>query len=283
MAGNRKRRGAAIIEHVMVLALIVSCVLICAEVVAPMFHTVNKATDSLAARPSTGGSPSVVGQVSEAPQTVPTIVVTPPAPGMLVFALASTTLMLSLLRTFRDHGPTDEELEAVKERGERVSIQRRIFSKRQQILKVLNADTNRLMHHGLTAGHLMSDKVVSVPPNMTSDEVRHMMKNRGFHHLLVADARQNLLGIISDRDLLKTHAHSAAELMTANPLTINYDSPIDPAITLMIHRRISCLPVLDNGVLKGVLTTTDLIMALQCTLAVLEQIASHLKDGATEG
>ena len=57
---------------------------------------------------------------------------------------------------------------------------------------------------------------------------------------------------------------------------------MSPAITLMLDRHISCLPVVKDGVLVGVLTSTDLMMALQCTLKILGQLAAELKHADTQ-
>ena len=49
-----------------------------------------------------------------------------------------------------------------------------------------------------------------------------------------------------------------------------------PAASAMLERNISCLPVVKDGRLCGVLTTTDLIMTLQCCLQTLHQVLGQL-------
>ena len=44
-------------------------------------------------------------------------------------------------------------------------------------------------------------------------------------------------------------------------------------ITMMFAQRISCLPVVEEGQLQGIITTSDLLMALQCVLRLIEQQA----------
>jgi CBS domain-containing protein len=52
----------------------------------------------------------------------------------------------------------------------------------------------------------------------------------------------------------------AADIMTANPITVRPDTPLDAAVALLIEKRISGLPVLDaEGYLVGILTEADLI------------------------
>ncbi len=66
--------------------------------------------------------------------------------------------------------------------------------------------------------------------------------------------------------------------MTSNPITVSPDDLIGPAVTGMMNRNISCLPVVDEGCLCGMLTSTDLMMALQCCFQVLQAAAAEGDD-----
>ena len=50
-----------------------------------------------------------------------------------------------------------------------------------------------------------------------------------------------------------------ADLMTPDPVTIAADRPVREAAEIMRDRDISCLPVHENGELKGILTSGDLV------------------------
>ena len=63
--------------------------------------------------------------------------------------------------------------------------------------------------------------------------------------------------------------------MTTDVTTVSDDARIIPTITLMMEKGISCLPVLHNDQLCGLLTSTDLMMALQCSLQVLSKMAAE--------
>lgn len=49
---------------------------------------------------------------------------------------------------------------------------------------------------------------------------------------------------------------------------------IGPAIGIMIEKRISCLLVIDEQSVYGVLTTTDVMLRLQCVLQVLSRVGT---------
>ncbi len=58
------------------------------------------------------------------------------------------------------------------------------------------------------------------------------------------------------------------------------EKPKPRAVTPLLKRRISCLPVCKGRRVVGVVTTTDLIMALQCALQILQKMAAvtHRED-----
>ncbi|MBX7168056.1 MAG: CBS domain-containing protein [Pirellulales bacterium] len=153
-----------------------------------------------------------------------------------------------------------------------------LFDKRQEVLRILAGDWQVLMDGRLLVGHLMSRRVMTVPPVTPAEEVRRTMQQNRLRHLMVRDRDGRLLGVISDRDLARPKAKDAEQLMTPNPIHVTPDTPIAPAITLLLNKHISSLPVIEGGMLVGVLTTTDLIMALQCTLQTLSRIARQLTD-----
>ena len=53
-----------------------------------------------------------------------------------------------------------------------------------------------------------------------------------------------------------------SKIMTRNPITIEPDKTIFEAAQLLYDRRIGCLPVVENGSLKGIVTTTDMLKVL---------------------
>jgi diguanylate cyclase (GGDEF)-like protein len=112
---------------------------------------------------------------------------------------------------------------------------------------------------------------------MTIEEMTDLMRQRRLHHLLVCNRAGELLGVVSDRDLHPQHGVSAQQLMSFPVLTATPDTPLNPAITFLVNENISCLPVVENGRLCGVLTTTDLVLTLQCTLQLWLRLAQVLQ------
>ena len=147
-----------------------------------------------------------------------------------------------------------------------------LFDKRHRMGRILANNIDTVFHNRIEVRHVMSQIVTIVPPTMSYADVAQLMKDKSIRHLIVYRDTDRVVGIISDRDLKKREAKNAAELMTKDPLVVSPEMLVNPAVTTMINRHISCLPVVKGGKLCGILTTTDLMLILQCTLNVMQKL-----------
>jgi acetoin utilization protein AcuB len=129
----------------------------------------------------------------------------------------------------------------------------------------------------MTVGDVMTRHVISVTPATSVLSARRLLHTAGVRHLPVVDDGR-LVGILSDRDLSpgeRRHNHvsdtEAAIMMGRRPVRgimsapVRWARPDDDllfAIKQMLDWKISALPVLDNGRLTGMLTTTDCLATL---------------------
>ena len=128
-------------------------------------------------------------------------------------------------------------------------------------------------------GRIMKRDLITIPPDTSVIEARRIITEKKIDHLLVVDKKNELLGIISDRDLKKNWASAATALsknellyllneikvdsiMTKKTITVAPGTTIERAALLMNQHRINALPVLDNGVLVGVITSRDVMKIL---------------------
>ena len=145
----------------------------------------------------------------------------------------------------------------------------RVAQKRQQILRQLARDMRLVVTNHVEVRQIMTSDPTVVLPNTLVDALASQMIERRTRHLLVCDEHGQLLGVISDRDVLARSGRRAADIMTRVVASVSSTSPLAPAVTLMLNRQISCLPVVDEGRLRGIITTSDVLMTLQCTLHLL--------------
>jgi len=84
------------------------------------------------------------------------------------------------------------------------------------------------------------------------------MRNARVRHLVVVRGRR-VLGVLSDRDLGLETDKSVGDVMTAHAVSASPDMTIRKAANLLRGRSIGCLPVMEDGNLVGIVTTTDLL------------------------
>jgi diguanylate cyclase (GGDEF)-like protein len=161
------------------------------------------------------------------------------------------------------------------------ALELRPYSKRQQLLQELLKDSELLLKNRLEVRHLMTRDPTVIPPTMILEDMTLLVQQQRRRHLLVCGRGGELLGVVSDRDLHGLPGTSAQQLMSYPVLTVAPETPLSPAITYLINENVSCLPVVDNGRLCGLLTTTDLVLTLQCTLQLWLRLAQVLQHDTT--
>ena len=149
----------------------------------------------------------------------------------------------------------------------------RLFEKRRQLCRVLTRGLDKTGDVDIQVQHLMSRKLMVVAPSEPAANVIGLMKEQRIRHLLVCRNDGPLVGIVSDRDIKERAGQTAADLMTSDPRSVTPSFELGAAITIMLNKGISALPVVDEQRVVGMLTTTDLMLSLQCTLQTFRNIA----------
>jgi acetoin utilization protein AcuB len=128
----------------------------------------------------------------------------------------------------------------------------------------------------LTVRDVMVTNPVTVRPHETARHAYQLMRDHRFRHLPVVEDGQ-LLGILSDRDLRPvllspTLARArVGELMSEDPTTVGPEALVEEAASLLVVKKIGCLPVVADGRLVGIVTETDLLGVLVELLGLLTQ------------
>jgi CBS domain-containing protein len=115
-----------------------------------------------------------------------------------------------------------------------------------------------------TVAEIMTREVLSVDPAVLLVEAAEWMHERHVGAALVLEGEQ-LLGILTERDLLRAVAlrtiegETVADWMTHHPETIEPSDTTGHAATLMIHGGFRHLPVLEDGRVVGIISIRDLM------------------------
>lgn len=127
----------------------------------------------------------------------------------------------------------------------------------------------------LTVRDVMTPGVTTVDLDATLESIQELFEHSPFHHVVVINDEHRLVGVISDRDLLRhispfigkmaerpvdvaSLRRRAHQVMTRNPATVRPNSLTSDAARLMLAGRYSCMPVVDaGGRAVGIVTLRD--------------------------
>lgn len=167
----------------------------------------------------------------------------------------------------------------------------RLDLKRARVFEALRDVPRWERQQGMCVAQLMTASPQRIAADATLDEVIAALRLFQFRHLVVTGPEGNLVGVISDRDIPASRLESsstaepprailARDLMSTDVLTITPRAPLEEAVGLILRHGISCLPVVEEGILVGILTSTDLLVATQILLRLLPR--PPLDGGSTE-
>ena len=121
-----------------------------------------------------------------------------------------------------------------------------------------------------TVARILDDKgrdVFTTRPHYTLKDVIELLAAKGVGAAVVSDAAQSVLGILSERDVVRVIArHGAAALndpvsryMTPKVVTVTRDDTIEHVMQTMTEGRFRHVPVVDGARLIGIVSIGDVV------------------------
>lgn len=142
---------------------------------------------------------------------------------------------------------------------------------------------------------IMTRKVLTVLPTVTVGKAAEMLAYRGFSAMPVVDENGDLVGIVSEADLIRnrfpvafgaeepadeetTPGRTVADVMTSPVIGISHDADVAMLARAMVTGRRRCIPIVDGSRLVGVVTRRDVIRMLSRTDAdIAADVRRHLQ------
>lgn len=120
--------------------------------------------------------------------------------------------------------------------------------------------------------------IYSVRSSDMLDKALEMMRDNRVRAILVIDD-ERLVGIVSQGDCAikvllpkkDPQRTPVSEVMTANPLTVKSENTMDECMAIMVHKHIRHLPVVDNNIVKGIVSVGDVVKN------IMEMQDNHIK------
>lgn len=130
----------------------------------------------------------------------------------------------------------------------------------------------------LTVRDVMAPRVYRVGPDAPVREVLELIADHGFRAVPVVDEERGVLGMVTDRDLMrfflpvvqKTTGESPAglkdtpvrEVMSRSVICVSEDQALTEVMSIMVAKDVERLPVVNEGKLTGFLTRGDILRKL---------------------
>lgn len=119
---------------------------------------------------------------------------------------------------------------------------------------------------------IMTKEVFTLSPEHTIEDAIQLMKEKRIKHIPIVDGKDQLVGIVTDRDIKEnTPVVSCSEehqgilksplstVMNTNVITGHPLDFLEDVASIFYEQRIGCLPVLKGNKLVGIVTQTDLL------------------------
>lgn len=143
----------------------------------------------------------------------------------------------------------------------------------------------------MKAAEVMTRKVISVTPETSLQDTAKLLLANGISGAPVLDADGNLVGVISEGDLMRrpetetdrrrswwldvlssnetlaeeyvrSHSRRVADVMTRRVITVSPETPLRVVADLLERNRIKRVPVLDGDKVVGIVSRANLVQAL---------------------
>lgn len=124
---------------------------------------------------------------------------------------------------------------------------------------------------------IMTQEVVTIAPGMDLRELRDLFERYDFNSFPVVE-KGRMLGVVSKLDLLKAfspglnvsvgralklYSKDASDIMHTATIFVSPDDDVSKAADYMVEFKLRSIPVLEKGVLKGMVSRQDIIHCLK--------------------
>jgi CBS domain-containing membrane protein len=140
-----------------------------------------------------------------------------------------------------------------------------------------------------TLDAIMTTELITLLPTANLAEARELMHKHKIHHLPVVNDNNTLIGLVTLTNLLaatdsvlrdpdnsiRPEDVLVKDIMVTDVATVDEHASLRQAALFLEKHRIGCLPVVTDGMLKGIITETDFVAV---AINLLEQLEDSEPD-----
>ena len=135
-------------------------------------------------------------------------------------------------------------------------------------------------YSNLPIREIMTKEIICLRITDSFNDISDIFNRHGFHHIPVLDENDNIVGIVSKKDLLsiaiglsyetsgktysskKYRSMTVEEIMSKDPFILEPDDTVGLAADVFKANKFHAIPIVENDELVGIITSHDLIEKL---------------------
>jgi predicted transcriptional regulator len=121
----------------------------------------------------------------------------------------------------------------------------------------------------MNAGQIMQKPVLATTPQASIRDIAMQLVTNGISGMPVVERDGTVRGIVTEADILRVQATGkelealhAKDIMSANPIAVDVEAPIDQIRLLLMEYHIVRVPVIEDGKLVGIIARRDILRAM---------------------
>ena len=113
----------------------------------------------------------------------------------------------------------------------------------------------------------MTRSVLTASPDELVEDIAKRLSFHNVSGMPVEDWDGKVIGIVSEFDVMGKFHDTVGDVMSSDVISVSRDTPLSEVAALMAERRIKRVPVLDGGLLVGIVSRADIVRALAARTA----------------
>ena len=114
----------------------------------------------------------------------------------------------------------------------------------------------------MIAKDIMTRDIITVSPRTKVKDLAMILIKNQISGAPVADKNGNILGIVSEADIVAKKGKDAKAIMSKKVVSVRQDTSVEEIAQLMMTHAIKRVPVMDGGKIIGIVSRADIVSAI---------------------
>lgn len=130
----------------------------------------------------------------------------------------------------------------------------------------------------MKAADIMTRDVITVDAEMSVQELCELLVNRRISGAPVCDTSGNLIGVVTEADVLTRPGLTVRDIMTPDVVSVQPETPVDEIAWLLASRNFRRVAVVEGEKLIGVVSRADIVRTVGTAPQLRDQVVRYVID-----